>query len=321
VRYVRVDGMGIIVTTSVADQDALKTYRYLRMAMVLMALLLGVSVLIEWFSTQADGLAGNCALPSISAYYYTPVRSIFVGSLVAIGACLVAVQGSTKPFRFGASNPVARAWNFLMGWVTEDNALNIAGMLAPIVALVPTVQPAREKADRYWNCATVDFESIRPKGNAGASPNITNNISALIIAGIAAVVIALAVAPEKSELKKMAVQAKSGLISAVLVVAAGYAWFFLSRSSFLVSAHFTAAFAMFVAMALAVVDNARKGGRHRGLYSSIALLMAVGGGIIFAAGRTGWRHSILWLEVLEISLFAVFWGRQTGELWNSTARD
>src|SRR5205085_6408417 len=56
-------------------------------------------------------------LGSISAYYYTPVRGMFAGALLAIGACLVCIRGSTT---------------------VEDILLNVAGMLAPVVALIPT---------------------------------------------------------------------------------------------------------------------------------------------------------------------------------------
>ncbi|MEV7633306.1 hypothetical protein AB0N64_12965 [Microbacterium sp. NPDC089318] len=52
---------------------------------------------------------------SISANYSTPLRDIFVGALVAIGACLIVYRG----------RPV------------EDLALNVAGFYATFVAFVP----------------------------------------------------------------------------------------------------------------------------------------------------------------------------------------
>jgi hypothetical protein len=93
-----------------ADIAAIKTYRYLRISMVGAVALLGVSVVIE--RTNVD-----CWQTSVSAYYYTPVRSVFVGVLMAIGLCLIVIKGSTP-------------------W--EDATLNAAGMLAPVVAVVPT---------------------------------------------------------------------------------------------------------------------------------------------------------------------------------------
>src|SRR5262249_44798629 len=61
--------------------------------------------------------APGCFQTSISAYYYTPVHGIFIGALVAVGTCLICLRGNTD---------------------AEDILLNLAGMFAPVVALVPT---------------------------------------------------------------------------------------------------------------------------------------------------------------------------------------
>lgn len=96
---------------STAEQDnAVKTWRYLRLAMVALVFGLGVAILVE------RSKAG-CFQGSISAYFYTPVRGYFVGALVAIGVCLVSLKGNTP---------------------AEDVLLNLAGAFAPVVALVPT---------------------------------------------------------------------------------------------------------------------------------------------------------------------------------------
>jgi hypothetical protein len=87
-----------------------KTYRYLRLALVALVALIMTAVALEWGRT-------HCLQTSISAYYYTPARSIFVGSLVAIGVALIAIRGRSDG---------------------EDALLNLAGMLAPVVAFVPT---------------------------------------------------------------------------------------------------------------------------------------------------------------------------------------
>lgn len=65
------------------------------------------------FEERRDG----GSLGSINAYYYTPVRGMFAGALLGIGVCLVCIRGSTT---------------------VEDVLLNAAGMLAPVVALIPT---------------------------------------------------------------------------------------------------------------------------------------------------------------------------------------
>src|SRR5690349_9423078 len=67
--------------------------------------------------TERLKAAPGCFQQSISAYQYTPVRGFFVGVTFALGICLICLRGSTE---------------------IEDALLNIAGMLAPVVALVPT---------------------------------------------------------------------------------------------------------------------------------------------------------------------------------------
>lgn len=57
---------------------------------------------------------------SISVFYYSPARGLFVGTLVAIGVALVAYRGYTRG---------------------ENWLLNVAGTLAIVVALFPTEDP------------------------------------------------------------------------------------------------------------------------------------------------------------------------------------
>src|SRR5918996_3258587 len=92
------------------SQDVIKTYRYLRIGMIGAVVLLAVSIAIE--RSKVD-----CWQTSISAYYYTPVRAIFVGCLIAVSLSLIVYKGRST-------------------W--EDASLNFAGMLAPVVAVAPT---------------------------------------------------------------------------------------------------------------------------------------------------------------------------------------
>ena len=98
------------IPATTLNEYAKKSYRYLRLSIVIMVAALIVSVIIE-------RLNASCWQGSFSAYYYTPVHAVFVGSLVATGACLIAIKAADD-------------------W--EDMLLNVAGMLAPVVAFVPT---------------------------------------------------------------------------------------------------------------------------------------------------------------------------------------
>src|SRR5262245_17092786 len=133
------------------DNPMVKTYRYLRIAMVVLVACLFASVVYEWHAT---GNGWECMQKSISAYYYTPAQAIFVATLFAIGACMVALKGNTE---------------------TEDLLLNIAGSLAPVVALVPTPNKG--------TCMSILF----PGGERSA--NVANNMTALFAIGMLALVI------------------------------------------------------------------------------------------------------------------------------------
>lgn len=89
---------------------ALRTYRFLRLTVIGVIAMLAISILLEAHRTDW------CVKGSISAYYYSPVRSIFVGALCAIGLVLIALWGKTT---------------------VEDSLFNLAGLLAPVVAFVP----------------------------------------------------------------------------------------------------------------------------------------------------------------------------------------
>ena len=116
---------------------AVKSYRYLRLSIVVVVLALLASVLIERSKV-------SCWQGSISAYFYTPVQAVFVSALVVIGVSLVAIKGSTD-------------------W--EDVLLNLAGVLAPLVAFVPTSPPT-------VSCSSIEVVA------GDATPYIDNNVLA-----------------------------------------------------------------------------------------------------------------------------------------------
>ena len=279
-----------------ANGFAIKTYRYLRIAMVGIVVLLGISIGLE--KSKVD-----CFQTSISAYYYTPVRALFVGGLLAIGVSLIVIKGST-------------AW--------EDVFLNIAGMLAPLVAVVPT--------SGTGNCWSIPPSPL-PRNEDGTMAdwvlaNIENNVRALIYAGfaglvaaaiIAAVVKRDAFAPFKIE--GLAIRVGWLAAFAILLVGLGlHLWWdpFPTRS------HGFAAVLMFVFLALAIGTNAWERRRRTDkriyfrIYAAIAGLMVLVG-VVMLPIQGQWRHTVLVLEAIEILLFAAFWSVQTREHWYETA--
>jgi hypothetical protein len=92
---------------------ALATYTSLRLAAVGVIAALFISMYVEY----RGGDPAYCLQKSISAFYYTPVQFVFVGALCAMGLVMITLWGKT-------------AW--------EEGWFNLAGLLAPVVAFVPT---------------------------------------------------------------------------------------------------------------------------------------------------------------------------------------
>jgi hypothetical protein len=270
------------------------TYRYLRWAMVAALVALFVSVLIQ------SSLAG-CWLGSVSAYYYTPARAVFVGSLIAFGAALIAYKGRTPE---------------------EDVALDLSGFLAIVVAIVPTVPDDL--------CAAAGF-ALSSDEIAAA---VVNNVWSLVITSVvAAVVLAvrwlvtrrraaeLAPAGSGSDGRVRASRIRAGIMAvAGLALLVGELWYFLTRpETFIEVSHGIAAitmvFGLVLVMALnaALVEHTR---RFRVTYYALAgLLVALVAGVLVA-------HTQRWILILELVVFAVFvayWILQSIELWDGAA--
>lgn len=291
------------------DVASRKTYRYLRLGILGAVVLLAAAVLLE--RSKVDP---GCWQTSISAYYYTPARAVFVGALMAIGLSLIVIKGST-------------------GW--EDALLNVAGMLAPVVALVPIGNPG--------TCWSIEPSPVPTVKNAAGDNvladwvvrNIENNVQALLWAGFAGLLtaaiiaaVAFAVGARRGERRSLADlwngPQRGTVISLVAVLAflvAG-AVLFATWDRFEENAHGLAAYTMFGCLAAAAADNAwecRKLDRrwYVRLYGLIAALMAAAALLVLVKG---WDHKTLVLEMVEIGLFASFWMVQTRELWHSTLR-
>lgn len=279
--------------TPIPGRDlALKTYRYLRMGMVGLVLALALAILLE--RLQVD-----CWQTSISSYYYTPARAIFVGSLIAIGVSLLVIKGSTR---------------------REDVLFNIAGILAPVVGVVPT-----SSVGECWSLEPMPLPTDE-QGNLApwVIANIDNNIQALLLAGIIGMVAvgliaALVYDKPLSAARSAPRDRQIGLAVTMAVLLIGWAlhrWW----DAFPTQAHGFAAVLMFGFLALGIGVNAwerRDKPEHRryaALYAAISVLM-VGVGVVFLTALQGWSHMVLVLEIIEIGLFASFWVAQTVEHW------
>jgi hypothetical protein len=284
------------------SDDARWTYRYLRIAMVGTVALLAASIVVE------RSKAPSCWQTSISAYYYTPVRAIFVGAMLAVALALIAYKGKGP-------------------W--EDLGLNLAGMLATVVAVAPTTD--------VGNCYSLPPSPLPVNADGSLAPwvvaNINNNIYALLIAGVVGLAISaiIAVIRRVSKRSNQRVTAPIeverttliGLGLIALVLASSW-WLIQNWDDFYTRAHGWAAVGMFVFLIGAIVANVLEHWDERRdkrntvwtwIYVAVAALMVLGGILIWLT-RIFDDHTVFALEAYEIALFALYWIAQTAENWS-----
>jgi hypothetical protein len=281
-------------------EDAIKTYRYLRIGMIGAVVLLAASVLIE--RSKVD-----CWQTSISAYYYTPVRAIFVGSLIAVGFVLIVYKGRGP-------------------W--EDAFLNFAGMLAPVVAVAPTTD-----VGRCWSVAPSPLP-VNEDGSLAnwVVTNIDNNFYALLVAGGIGLVVSLLIviaanrgnvgATVRTVKREYATTLSLALTALALLI--GW-WLSQNWGDFDTRAHGFAAVLMFVGLIGAIVVEAVEHRREQEgawfrVYAGVAVLMILGGLLIWLTRIFG-EHTVFALEAYEIVFFALYWIVQTKENWNERVSD
>lgn len=313
-------GIGIAEEARMADAQpppppsvALRTYGFLRLGMVAVIVALAVSVVAE------IGRSDGCVQRSISAYYYTPTRSVFVGALVTLGLCMIALWGKT---------PV------------EDSFLNLAGMLAPVVAFVPTADAnfcsivtsngtdlteAAQKSDSAENAAQGRTDQLI----TAAHDAVFNNVATLIFIIMAILLILFVVA-----LVRQWTQLSFWIpyMAALLVWAVGAYMFWKERPWFYEHAHMWSAILLFAFIIVVVLGNAfdgtegswwrrpfdrMEGSSWRLAYLALGALMVVAAIVISSVGATRetgtWfgDHWVFMIESTLISLFGVFWVLQT----------
>jgi hypothetical protein len=301
-----------------------KSYRYVRTAMV--ALLVCLAAAVVYQSWRQGDLLG-----SVSAYYYTPAQAIFVGALIGLGACMIALKGTTA---------------------VEDIFLNLGGVFAAVVAIVPTARDAdyraavraceeadtpllTERASTELDCPTVQALADATRAN------VENNLSALLVVGAVALLAALFFARQDGTLRGHGGTRRLrnfawGFGVASVLWLAGLVVRFRSLQWFVDNAHFVAAAGLFLCILVVALVNARRvegepaddvprvqqsaeavgalvTPRRQDRYIWIARLMvlvAVGSIVVKLADFI----TLFWLEIAVAALFIAFWIAQTLDL-------
>ena len=292
-----------------------KSYRYLRVAII--GLLLALAAAVFYQSSQQGSF-----LASVSAYYYTPAQAVFVGALIGLGASMIALQGMT-----GA----------------EDMFLNLGGMFAIVVAVVPTgrgadfqtaVQACRESGGTLLThraSKTLDCPTVRALEDATRA-NVANNMTALLSVGGLALVLALVILLRNRTAKRgdngRWWWALAGFLAAVLVWLAGLIALLVSVDWLAGNAHYIAALLLLISILAVAAANAFRRRKNpimrptpegdvvkprRNLYTWIAAAMLGAAAVLIALWLTS-VISLFWVEILVALSFVVFWAVQTADI-------
>ncbi len=281
----------------------LETYRTLRLGMVAGGLLLGTGVVGYIISV------GGRIPQSVSATFYTPIQTIFTGTLILVGLALVTVKG--RP-----------------GW--ENTLLDVAGVLIPMVAFVPTpIQDA--------SCEPAGQDCV-PLPLVGG---VVLNVGAYLALGLLALGYLWARRLFEGQNKEWDGPTTKGIAVVTGVWLLIGAIFFLARPQFLQFAHYASAISFFVILGVVVFINAsytapidpaidKPASWYRGWYRVIAWMMvgfALFGVVVFlVTGTQNFVYTdapapfpvIFWIEVVLLTLFVLYWVLQTVELWDQT---
>jgi hypothetical protein len=280
-------------TTTHTRDITLDTYRYLRGGMAAMIVMLGAAVI-------GERLTATCWQTSISAYYFTTAHSIFIAALCALGVQFIVYKGSSD---------------------TEDVLLTLAGILAFIVAMVPTTRPIL-LCGRYGLPADYNIKHA-----------ITNNVWAVVIALVIARVVAWWLYRRTNTTVPKSLLGTVSMYLLRAIVAVGLVAFIFFPDRFASNGHGVAAVIMFLAIITTVVTTAFFVSRqddakspHRYLYcvlyqgiaaAMIVTLIAV---VVLHLVLDSWNHWVIVVETALILEFTGYWVIQTVELWRTPNR-
>jgi hypothetical protein len=280
-------------TTTHTRDITLDTYRYLRGGMAVMIVMLGAAVI-------GERLTATCWQTSISAYYFTTAHSIFIAALCALGAQFIVYKGSSD---------------------SEDVLLTLAGILAFIVAMVPTTRPV-------LLCGRDGLPAEYEIKHA-----ITNNVWAVVIALVIARVVSWWLYRRTNTARPKSVLGTVSMYILRAVMALGLVALVFFRNWFDSNAHGVAAVIMFLAIIATVVttaflvsrqDDAKSPHRHLYymLYQGIAAAMIVTliAVVVLHFALDSWNHWVIVVETALILEFTVYWVVQTIELWRTPNR-
>nr|WP_314841061.1 hypothetical protein [uncultured Microbacterium sp.] len=284
------------------------THRYLRLTLVLAVFALLTSVLIETVVLSWQPLTfGWRLLPSISHYFYTPARDVFVATLIAASLALLALSGRGR----------------------ATTLLDIAAVFAPLIAIVPTGIASGMRIDGA-ECPD-SLECVPREYLDGVRLGVA--IYAIVVI-VVVVVLAIIRARRRSPARSALLVSLIAAIAAVVISALafvpplneGFPFNFWPVNSI----HFVATLLFFGAFAAVPILHARGASepgetpptaRQRTIYRWISGLLIADLALLVAA--VAFRQVfgeaspfVLIGEAVALCLFAWFWWMQTFQRWD-----
>ena len=262
-----------------------RTYRYLRIGIA--------GTVVAIFVAVGQAAATYGWLTSVSDYFYTPARDVFVGALVAASLALLALSGR------GA----------------ERALLDAAALFAPLIALVPTTVAPGAVPGVAVGCVSRCFPAeYEPDASAGV-------VVYLVLGALTVAVAVLLIVLRQASL---AAVWPSLVVATVVLAVTGLTWA-VARETFLDWAHFVATIAFFGLFTAVAVRNAfpRRGPApapvFRGLYIAIAAgltVVLVAYSLLLPQAEGRGIPVVLIAEAAALTLFFAFWVVQGAEKWN-----
>lgn len=285
-----------------------KTHRYLRLSLVFVVVALLASVAIQMVVVSWNPFTlGWHPLPSLSHAFYTPVRTVFVGALIAASLALLALSGRGR----------------------AATLLDIAAIFAPLIAIVPTgIDPEHPIGD--LRCPGT--EDCIPPAYLG---EVRAGVAIYLVVALVVVLTMAAIRARKKILTPGSLLVSGiAVLTAVVVAALAFVpglnagfpfnfWPYPPSIHFLVTLLF---FGTFVAVPIlhsrGPVDETETAPtpRQRRIYGWVAGLLIADLLLLLVAfvvrDALGTFPFVLIGEAVALGLFAWFWWVQTFQRWN-----
>ena len=273
---------------AVSTTSLQRTYRYVRIGIAGTVGVILVAVIVA-------SIQMGTVWPSISAYYYSSAGGLFVGALVAAALGILALSGRG----------------------TERALLDAAGLLAPLIALIPApVVPGTLTGYVSCDAATGCTPSIEDRIGVG--------IVTYVIIGLGVWLVAVLInhrTPRPADVTDTLV------LSPLILVLVLVAWL-AEPEGFRAGAHLASAGTFFVLIAIVAIRGPLPvDGEYDALpgvrtaYRVLGVLMAIDVAALVLGVITGWPGQLFpWFvltgEAVALALFGAFWILQSTRKWN-----